>query len=411
MSSRLYVIHIPRRFSADEWGGSETFIAEAGKRLQLKGYRTAVMTSKALNRQASDHYGSLDIRRYSYFYPYLGLSAGARQQLDKKAGNLFSFSLLFALLSMKRPDILHLHTGKRLGGIARFAARMRDIPYVITLHGGKLAVPVQEQESWVEPTKGAFEWGRVLGLLVGSRRVLEDAAAIICVGRDEYEAVKARYPGKPVHYLPNGVDTGRFSRGYGTAFRRKYGIPEQRFLVLTSARLDRQKNQLEMIRQLGAHADLPDIHLLLLGAETSAAYRQEIEELVAACGLTERVTIIPGIPYDRQDLVDAYHAADLFVLPSLHEPFGMVVVEAWAAGLPVAASDRGGLSALVEPGTGLLFDPEDGHSIADTILQLQGSKELREALARQGKSKAMADYSWDTVTDRLVEIYRSVTGR
>ena len=58
-------------------------------------------------------------------------------------------------------------------------------------------VPADEAELWTAPTKGTFEWGKVLGWWVGSRRVLEDSAAILCVGRGEYEAVSERFPRLP----------------------------------------------------------------------------------------------------------------------------------------------------------------------------------------------------------------------
>ncbi len=92
--------------------------------------------------------------------------------LDKKAGNLFSFSLLRALLSKKELDLIHLHTGKRMGGIGRYCAMKRNIPYIISLHGGNLAVPDDERETWVEPTKGKFEWGKYWGIGLDQEKFL-----------------------------------------------------------------------------------------------------------------------------------------------------------------------------------------------------------------------------------------------
>ena len=64
-----------------------------------------------------------------------GCRSNVKALLDQKAGNLFSFSLLRALLFKKKLDLIHLHTGKRMGGIGRFCARIRHIPYIISLHG------------------------------------------------------------------------------------------------------------------------------------------------------------------------------------------------------------------------------------------------------------------------------------
>jgi glycosyltransferase involved in cell wall biosynthesis len=451
------IFHIPRRFVAEEWGGSETFIAETSFRLKQKGYEPHILTTLALSNQRQDSYRDIPIRRYPYFYPYIGLKKGARDVLDKKAGNLFSFALMRALRRAEggRPDLIHLHTGKRFGAIARHYAVRKGIPYVISLHGGQLAVPQEEQETWTEPTKGALEWGKLLGWWVGSRRVLEDAAAIICVGKDEYEEMKKAFPRKDVVYLPNGVDVARFARGNPvgsdlegsrtdidgsrtdldrsqadidasrtdlegrrqvsdsrTRFRKAYAIPEDRFVYLVTARFDVQKNQLGLVQQLGnIISRIPDAHLLLVGAVTSPRYLDAVRQAAADARIADRITIIPGIPYTDRSLVDAYHAADSFILPSLHEPFGMVVLEAWAAGLSAAVSRRGGLPSIVTHNeTGLLFDPEAPYdhsdSIASALIELRSDAEKRKRLAGAGRKTAAETYSWDAVTDQLIEIYR-----
>ena len=420
---RIY--HIPRRFVTDEWGGSETFISEIAVRQKAAGLQPEILTTLALSTERAEEHRGVQVRRFPYFYPYLGLKPAQKAALDKKAGNLFSFSLMRALRKGPRPDLIHLHTGKRLGGIIRHYAVKRGIPYVISLHGGKLAVPQAEQETWTEPTKGAFEWGKLLGMLVGSRRVLEDAAAVICVGREEYEAVSRQFPDKEVIYLPNGVDVKRFSTGDGAAFRKKYGIPSDRFVCLTAARIDVQKNQTALIEALsGCAAELPKLHLLLLGAVTTPSYLEEVNRLIDSEGLADRVTIIPGIPYQSPDLIDAYHASDCFMLPSLHEPFGMVVLEAWAAGLPTAASARGGLTGIITHGeNGLLFEPvpsDDGEhsadgkwfsSITESFCYLYGEREERMRLAEAGRRRAREVYSWDAVALHLLAIYRGVYAR
>jgi glycosyltransferase involved in cell wall biosynthesis len=414
MNTPMQIIHIPRRFVLDEWGGSETFIAEVSPRLLEKGHAVQILTSKALDSKDKDTYRGIRIKRFSYFYPYFGLSSSARAMLDKKAGNLFSFALLRALMHVDKVDIIHLHTGKRLGGIARYCAMKKKVPYIISLHGGNLAVPQEEQATWVEPTKGTLEWGKILGFIVGSRRVLDDAAAIICVGKDEYDAMKQKFPGKYVEYLPNGVDVARFAKGNGSSFRIAHDLPLDRFVCLTVARLDVQKNQLGLVRQLPAIiAEVPNIHLMFIGHITSRSYVDDLKAEADALGVLDRITIIEGIPYSDQALVDAYHAADCFVLPSLHEPFGMVVLEAWASGLPVAVSKRGGLAALVtQAKDGLFFDPdakEDSpNSIAITITKLATDATLRKTLGSEGRKTAKASYSWDSITTRLEEIYRRV---
>ena len=414
MSRPSTIVHVPRRFVETEWGGSETFIAEISQRLVERNHEVSIYTSKALSAQALDTYKGIPIRRFSYFYPYVALSAQEKTLLDKKAGNLFSFSLLWALLAKKDLDLIHLHTGKRMGGIARYCAKKRHIPYIISLHGGNLAVPQDERDTWVEPTKGKLEWGKILGYWVGSRKVLQDAASVICVGKDEYDAMHKQYPSKDIEYLPNGVDIQRFAQGDGKAFRTEHGIPSDRFVCLTMARLDVQKNQLGLIQQLPDLLLLnPKLHVLLIGAVTNRSYADSLLSEAKRLGIDDHLTIVEGLSYQDQSLVDAYHAASCFVLPSLHEPFGMVVLEAWASGLPVAVSSRGGLVALVEDAkTGLFFDPSvppsDPQSIASVVGRLSLDTPLQKSLGKAGLETAKASYSWDSITARLIAIYQRV---
>jgi len=257
------------------------------------------------------------------------------------------------------------------------------------------------------PLRGKFEWGRVLGALLGARRVLEDASAIICVGRNEQEAVSARYPGKRIEWIPNGVDSKRFATGNGQAFREKYQIPQTSKLVVCVGRIDYQKNQLSLLPVLSQLAGQhKDVHLALIGPVTVESYREQLVQEVSRQGLDGRVTLIPGIPGSSPELADAYHAADIFCLPSIHEPFGIVILEAWAAGLPVVASAVGGIPTFTRDGVDIIHaDPEDPQSFSDAIDSLLLDPDLARRIAENGRLKAQRDYDWSQVTRRLEALY------
>jgi glycosyltransferase involved in cell wall biosynthesis len=406
----MQIVQVPRRFVAHEWGGTETVILETSKRLIARGHRTEIVCPNALSDIPKELVQSVPVRRMPYFYPYFGLNKVERRMLDKKGGNLFSFELMRYLERSEGLDLIHLHTGKRLGGIVRHVALRRHLPYVMTLHGGVFDVPADEAASWTEPTKGTLEWGKVLGAWVGARSVLDDAAAILCVGAAERDEVARRYPKKRVEHLPNGVDTVRFATGNGCRFREKHDIPGQARLIVTVGRIDPQKNQRLALDVLcNVLATAPDAHLALIGPVTNAAYLQELRTDAAQRGVEKHLTIITGIPSDSQDLVDCYHAADVFLLPSRHEPFGIVVLEAWAAGAAVVASRVGGIPSFVGDGTdALLFTPGDAAEGADLVRRILDSEELRLSLGSCGRAKARYQYDWDAVTVRLIAIYEDV---
>jgi glycosyltransferase involved in cell wall biosynthesis len=114
--------------------------------------------------------------------------------------------------------------------------------------------------------------------------------------------------------------------------------------------------------------------------------------------------------HDDSSLVDAYHACDVFVLPSVHEPFGIVVLEAWSCRKPVVASNAGGLKRLVTPETnGLVIDvnePGAAEDLARRLTDLNENPRFSRELGEAGYREVMAHYTWDTVAKRLETVYQ-----
>jgi glycosyltransferase involved in cell wall biosynthesis len=408
----MKIIQVPRRFVVSEWGGTETTILQTSRALQRAGHEAAIFTSLALAKTRRETIQGVPVRRFPYSYPFLGLTANDRRDMDKKGGNLLSLSLLLGLLREPGVDLIHAHTGKRVGGVVRTAARLRGIPYVVTLHGGYFEVPKGEMDQMLAPIQNRFEWGRLFGALLGARRVLEDAAAVVCVGGDEYAAAKAQLPGKRVELVPNGVDCDAFAQGDAAGFRTAYGIAADRRVILCVSRIDYQKNQIGLVEALASVAtQVPTAHLVLLGPVTVAGYHERLLAMVNDLGLTERVTLIPGLRPDDPMLPGAYHAAEVFCLPSLHEPFGIVILEAWAAGRPVVAARVGGIPSFTTDGVDIIHaQPGDTTDLATRLLQVLGDPQLAGRIAAAGQAKARRDYAWSAIAGRLVEIYRELPG-
>lgn len=229
-------------------------------------------------------------------------------------------------------------------------------------------------------------------------------------GHGDSVLAQQRYPRKKIVYLPNGVDTERFAKGDGAGFRRRRGIPKNAFVLLTAARIDFQKNQHFLARVLPELIRIrPDVHVLIIGHVTNEAYYAELMRAIDERGVRSHATVIRGLAGRSQELVDAYHAASLFVLPSIHEPFGIAILEAWASGLPVIASRVGGIPTFVEHGgDGMLFEADNEKSFIEAFQIVASSGELRAAIALAGHRKAREQYGWDKITRRLVDIYEEV---
>ncbi len=412
MVGTIKVAHVARRFSPAKWGGTENMILHVAQALERRGVGGVVFCTSMFSRAGDGVVDGVRVRRFRYVLPWFGLSWSAREQLRLKGGSPLSLPLFFGLLREKELSLIHAHVQRRLGGMARTAARLRGIPYVVSLHGGCYAVPPDQHARMMDPFRGRPEWGKVFGWLFGSRRVLDDAAAIICVGQDEYEEVRRRHPGKVVHLVPNGVDVARFAAGDGAAFRAAFGLAPGEPLVLCVSRIDYQKNQLGLVRAFARFAERhPGHRLVLVGPVTVEAYRDELLEEVVRLGLDGRVRLVEGLEPGDPLLPGAYRAAQLFVLPSLHEPFGMVVLEAWAAGVPVVASRIGGLPGFVrDRENGLLAEAGDEAGLAARMGELADEPVLRASLASSAFAAVSTHYGWDRIADRIQAVYEKAIG-
>ncbi len=276
-SRLLSLAHVVRRLVPKEWGGTETVVLTTCRYLQDRGVRSRILATAALSREGSDRIGGIPVQRFSYRYPLWGLPTSQREQMDKKGGNPISFSLFRYLLNQSDLGLVHLHTMGRLAAQVRMACRIRGIPYVLSLHGGHFCVPAQEQQYFRNLTRGYYDYGKPLGLLFGTRRVMTDAAGIICVGYDEYCSARTQFPEKRVVYLPHGVDVHYWVSGNAERFRDAHGLVGRR-IVLCVGRIDPQKNQLALIRAFPrVLSRCRDASLVLIGPISVPSYLTECE--------------------------------------------------------------------------------------------------------------------------------------
>jgi glycosyltransferase involved in cell wall biosynthesis len=300
-----------------------------------------------------------------------------------------------------------------MGGEVFTAARLRKKPFVVTLHGGVFDVPPAEKEHVVGTQAGHFEWGKIFGLVFRSRRLLEEADAVICVGFGEYEKARAALSHERVYHLGNGVDAERFAKGDGPEFRRKHGIPADAVVLACYSRFDPQKDQLCLVEAFDRLAGgNPLLHLVLAGPCTATQYLEKLDRRIAESPFAARIRRLGAIESSGAALPDAYHGCDIFVLPSRHEPFGIVVLEAWCAGKPVVAASVGGLRNLIRDGdNGFLVPGAEADAMAARIGELAASSELRDRMGRAGCALARENYTWAKIADETERIYQAAEAR
>ncbi len=213
--------------------------------------------------------------------------------------------------------------------------------------------------------------------------------------------------------IPNGVDPGRFNTSPDrSAVRKAYGIAPGDFLFLCVGRNHAKKNFPALIEAF-ARIDRPNAQVAIVGQGA-----EKLADLSRTLGIDDRVHLIEtvyggGVSKERLNLpsdglVALYRSADAFAFPSSLETFGIVLVEAMAAGLPIITTDAPGCRDVVRTDIdGLTVAPNDIDALAVAMRRIHDDAELRARLTAAGHAR-VADFSWDAVTDSYISLYREL---
>ncbi|HEX7062219.1 MAG TPA: glycosyltransferase [Woeseiaceae bacterium] len=220
--------------------------------------------------------------------------------------------------------------------------------------------------------------------------ILPRLSTVFCVREDATKAYQARFPAmrERIRFTPTWMDPDIFHlpddltrMRARAALNQRLGFPDEAFVLVTVGRLDRQKNPLLLLEAFRLlHEDIPELRLLFIG---DGVLRPELEERIRSAGLQSHVKLIGVQPPPA--IAEHLQASDLFVLSSAYEGMPIVVLEALATGLPVAATDVGEVSRAVHPGVnGELVSRHDPASLAAAI------RTCRDAIGRL-RGKPCAD--------------------
>jgi alpha-maltose-1-phosphate synthase len=300
----------------------------------------------------------------------------------------------------------------RLGGIAATLARWRRIPLVVSIHGGVLDLPASVHEKLVEPLRGGVQWGKVFGWLLRSRRVLEDADAIVTCNRNEAALLRERYPDKIIFSQPHGIPAAEYAADHRAQALRAFPQLPGKKILLAVGRIDPVKNQDWLVQELPRILrEHPQAHLVLAGACTDEAYGKLIKKEVRNLGLEDYVTLTGGLPPADRKLIGLFQLASAVLLPSLCETFGVVILEAWAAGAPVISSRTSGAVNLVRPGeNGWLFDLGEPESFHHSVRQVLLQPDLVRQCVTAGQRRVREEFDSTVLAGRVKLLYEELIG-
>jgi starch synthase len=407
----MRVAHLLRKYNPAEWGGTETVIHQLFGSLQSEGVGSVVYCPAIPPSNVPDPLAAVGcrVRRFHACVPVWGISSEQRRQMIAVGGNLMSFDLLRTLWR-ERFDVIHTHALGRLGGIGLTVARRRNIPFVVSVHGGVYDLPEAMRRSFNSPRKQGWEWGKPFGLLLRARKVLVEADAILTCNRREAELLSAQHPDRRVIVQPHGVAAAVYETDHRAAARAAFPRIAGRAVLLSLGRIDPVKNQGWLVEHLPELVRRhPDVLLVLAGPCTDEPYGETLRRRIEEGGLGGNILLTGKIPPGDPRLIGLMQEARVAILQSISETFGLVILEAWAAGTPAISSRTSGASALIEhQRNGWLFHLDRPAGFFDAVEVALRNPQARAAAIAAARARVIADYDTRVLAGRMKQLYQQL---
>jgi glycosyltransferase involved in cell wall biosynthesis len=383
----------------EEAGGQNVYVRQVGEALANQGWEVDMFTRRTSPSQAA-------IVEHSPRCRTIRLTAGAQAFIPRD--EIFDYLPVFLQEFIRYQQRLGLryplvHTNYWLSGWVgmEYKRRYLDVAHVHTYH-----------------SLGAIKYQTVTDIppiankrLDIEKRCLEMADRIVATSPQEHDHMRSLVSTQgDIVVIPCGTDIQRFGSIQQDEARHKLGLDPHQKIVFYIGRFDPRKGIETLVRAVGRSRFVADnnIHLIIGGGSrpghSDGIERDRIERIVDELGMAS-FTTFPG-RIDDADLAAYYAAADVCVVPSHYEPFGLVAIEAMASHTPVVASHVGGLQFTIESGkTGLLVPPLDDDAFAEAIDQILEHPQWNAELGQAARHRVESLFSWQGVAHQLANLY------
>lgn len=249
------------------------------------------------------------------------------------------------------------------------------------------------------------------------KNIIDKSNAIIELSESEKKYIIELYNSTPekIHVIPGGVNPSDFQVISKEKARDTVHIPKENFVVLFVGRLEWRKGVATLLhatRLLKEH--IPNIKTVIVGGKIfgnkfNIDDRKEYERLEKNALDIQKLKpedfkFVGSISHS--DLYKYYSAANILVIPSYYEPFGLVALEGLISKIPVVASRVGGLKLTIQDEkTGLLFEPRNPTDLAEKVKKLYDSPEMTGKVIKQGYEDVVKNYSWDNIIKQIEAVY------
>lgn len=364
------------------------FIYEAAKAIQAKGNTVRVVTMHNPGSREHEMMEGLEVFRVRYLpedqeklqQDAAGIPAAWERGLKGRLPLVPFFLAYTKAVGIHAADCDIIHANWSLSGLAALLSRGRHkLPYVVTVQGSDVFKTLNKPGIRQMVGLALRKAGKVIAL----SRALKTAALGFGL-RDERVVV-----------IPNGVNISQFP--FATA-------EEKKNQVLFVGSLIERKGPLYLLQAMRlVHQDLPGATLVLVG---EGDQRANLEEYIAANSMEDYVRLAGTQP---QSAVGALmRESRLFVLPSIEEGQGVVLMEALASGTPCVGSRVGGIPDVVTENVGRLVEAGDVSALAEAIRAYLTDQNLWENASRAGRQRVLEHYDWNHLADEISAVYAEV---
>ncbi len=375
-------------------GGPARNVYGLSKALAKRGHEVAILSTDLYEPKKRQPRGKnptyidgIQVFRFRYFSDWLAW----------KHGILISPGLIVHLRNhLVEYDVVHLQELLSVHAIATATHCQKcGVPYVLSARGSVPRLKEKKGLAWFFDN-------------IGGSRSLRYASKIMALTKIEAEQFQSMDISEDkIEIIPNAIDLSEFEKlpQRGT-FRRKHNLDGKDKLVLYLGRIHKIKG-IDLLAKAFAELsrNVDGARLVIAGPDDG--YLSTLKVMVRELKIEEKV-LFTGPLYER-DKMEAYVDADVYVLPSTYEVFGITILEAWACGTPVITTDRCGIAGFVDK-VGYVVE-HNREQLRDVIVKALSDEELRKKLGDEGRKLVMEEFTWDAIVERVENLYEDAKNR
>jgi glycosyltransferase involved in cell wall biosynthesis len=301
-------------------------------------------------------------------------------------------------------DVYEAHNVSGYGFPDALKKRSLKKPFIHVVHG-----PLLDEYEQARHSQQVFR-SRLANMLMKrlaslEKKTSQQATLIVAVSSYSADRIVKLYNvnAAKIRVVPNGVDTERFMQQENSAeIRQQFGLGDEPCVLFVGGLVSRKGLPYLVEAAKKVVKQKVNTQFLIVG---DGPLRIQLKGTIASAGLGDNFKFLGSLK--DSELPKIYNCADVFVLPSVQEGQGIVLLEAQSSGVPVVAFNSGGVKEAMRNGeTGLLVQPGNTDDLAEALIKLLNNKPLRESLGLNGRKYVEANYTWDVSTKKMLEVYR-----